>query len=136
MTQLDITKLHSSSLTPGLQDLGSIPDTVLNYSGSIPIASINTATMTLAFPTNKVISLIKINIVGAGVDSLWFPLIGSTGILTTTGVSGATYIYFTVQSSGGGRQINIQFVNDTAASVVTVSNLVITAHAHLYSYGW
>lgn len=129
----DITKIQNSSLTPGLQDLGAIPDVVLNFSGTIPINGILTATMTIPFGKSNVISLIRVNVSGGNLGQYWQPIMGSAGMYDQPG---KYFMYFSVQSSALGRQINIQFVNETVGATVVLPNLAITAHAHLYNYPW
>lgn len=130
---IDVSKIQSSSLAPGLQDLGAISDTTITYSGNIPAKGTTSTSIPLNFSTNKVISLIRINIVGDGIDTIWFPLMGNLSVYSSAG----NYImYFTVQSSATGRVVNVLFVNNVSNAIVTVPTLTITAHAHLYNFAW
>lgn len=132
MTLIDYSKLRSSSLLPGLQDLGSVSNSI-TYSGTIPVLGSLTTTLPLAFSSNKVLSLIKMNVTGAGCDTYWFPVIGSLGLFS---VDHKYFIYVTVESYSGGRQLKIQFVNNTVGSTVTVPSLTFTATAHLFNFPW
>lgn len=139
MTQFDLSKSQSSSLTPGLQDLGAIPDVTQTFSGTIPISGQLYATIPLNFTTNKVISVIKINITGGNLGQYWFPIQGYLGLMDYVNLvarSDAYYMLFTVQSASGGRQINVQVANGTVGATVTLPTLTFKVHAHLYSYGW
>lgn len=139
MTQIDLSKMQSSNLTPGLQDLGAIPDVTQTLTGTIPIGGKLTFTIPLNFSTNKVISLIKLNVSGGNFGAYWFPVMGSLGLLDYTNLAARTggyYMFFTVQSAAGGRQITAQLGNHTVGATVTIPTLTVTVHAHLYNYAW
>ena len=139
MAQFDLSKSQSSNLTPGLQDLGSIPPVTQTLSGTIPIAGSLSTTIYLNFPINQIISLVKINVSGGNLGAYWFPIMGTLGLLDYTnvaGLSGGYYMYFTVQSSSTGRQITVQVANRTVGGNVTIPTLTFTVNAHLYNYSW
>lgn len=132
MTQFDLSKIRSSSLLPGLQDLGSVTNSK-SFSGTIPVNSHLSTTLSLSFPRNDVISLVKFNILGEGIDSYWFPITGALGLFSS---DHKFYVQITVQSATGGRQLNFAFANNTVGSTVTLPALTLTATAHMYSFPW
>jgi len=140
MTQFDLSKVQSSSLTKGLQDLGTVT-TSATYTITMPTAgSIVTQTLPLNFKRSDVMSVMRVNVVGHHLGSYWFPLMSSLtlfdGTIVGNSISNGYAMYFLVQGTTTGRNINIQFVNETVGASVTTPALTITIIARLYSYPW
>lgn len=138
---IDLSKTQSASFLKGLQDLGTV-DVTKNL-GTVTIGANSNNTLTpivIPFGRTDVISAIRVNITGTTyIGSYWFPLFGYTLIQDMAlGFGGSTPNYcFTIteQSNSGGRQLTLQFINNTGAGVTT-PNLTINIHAHLYEFPW
>lgn len=133
MTQIDPGKIQSSSLTPGLQDLGSAPEATITYSGTIPAKSYLQTTIPLVFPHGNVIGSVRLHITGTGrtVDNYWFPINGTYQIIVPQYI-----IFVTVGPTTNGRLVTLKFVNNLNNAPVTLPTLTITADAHMYNYPW
>jgi hypothetical protein len=134
---IDISKIQSSSLTPGIQDLGALPDIVSTFNGTIPAKGTLTTTIPIPFPNSKVMSLIKVNISGGKAGAFWFPVIAGLTILDYNPAISSNYgILAYVTGSGSGRVLNLVFVNDLNNATQALPNLTITVRAHLYNFAW
>ena len=127
--------MQSSSLTPGIQDLGPIPDVTYTYSGTIPTGSTLSTSVVLPFSKSKVLSLIKFNVSGGSAGNYWFPLNSPVSIYENL-VSNAYAVSLIVQSDPSGRKVNIVFTNKNAAAPCPLPTLTFTFSAHIYNYSW
>lgn len=127
---VDVSKLAANSQTPGISTMANNPLIFsTGFSGTIPISgSINT-TLPLSFVRTDVMSLLRVNVVGGSLGSLWFPVMGFAGLL-----DGSYYLLFTVTASSTGRVLNVEAINQTVGSTVTLPSLTITAVVDLYDY--
>lgn len=137
MTQIDLDKLQAANFMPGLTVLGDPLTFSKPFTGSIPILSSINTTLPLPFSRQDAISLIEVNIAGGHMGALWFPVAGFAGIedaLSVSPFSSAYYMLFTVTAAASGRNLNIEFINETVGAVVNLPSLTITAKVHLYTY--
>lgn len=135
---VDISKLAANSQTPGIGTMANNPLTFsTGFSGTIPISSSISTTLPLTFPRTDIMSLVKVNVTGGHLGSLWFPVTGAAGLLdalTVSPLANAYYLLFTVIASATGRTLNIEAINETVGSTVALPSLTITATVHLYEY--
>lgn len=137
MTQFDITRIQSSSLTPGITSLGEPLTFTKTFSGTIPISGSLTTTIPLTFGRSNVMSLTKVNVAGGNVGSYWFPVPGFAGIVDYTNlgaVTGGYYMLFTITSTSSGRTMNVEFINETVGATVVLPTLTITVEVSLFDY--
>jgi hypothetical protein len=139
---VDISKIQSASFLPGLRDLGPIAPISHNI-GVVTIPSNGNTTLSpivIPLPRNDVISSLRVNLTGTNnIGSYWIPLFGMTviGDVALAESSAANYyIIDTVQSNANGRQLTLEFVNNTSNSVVTTPNLTINIAGHIYEFPW
>ncbi len=133
---LDLSKTQAYTGLSGLIDLTTVDATPLSVNGLVlPTGGGVSSVYNIALPysSSDVISLINVTVGGAsaGISDYTFPLIGT---LSLYDYPNSYSMYFVVQSASGGRNIQLQFANQTVGSSVTVPNLTINAHAHLYNY--
>lgn len=132
---VEIEGMQMSSGISGLIDIGQVPNS-LNVNGLVlPTGGgvSSSFNIPLVFPENDLFSIINIQILGAsaGISNFWFPIIGHIGLLD---FPNNYYVYAVVQSANNGRNIVLQFENNTVGSSVTVPNLTINVIAHMYKY--
>lgn len=134
---IDLSKLHSSSLTRGVTTIGDPLTFTKSFSGTIPVSSSLSTTIPLTFGRSDVMSSTRVNVTGGNVGSLWFPVRGATGVLdflTPSTSSGGYYMLFTITSTSSGRTMNVEFINETVGSTVVLPSLTITVVVKLFDY--
>lgn len=143
MTTIDLTKVQAASFLPGLQDLGSPADQSYHLGAvTIPAGGVTNLSVVVPFSRSDVFSQIRVAFSGMSnvSSSEWIPLFGQTtvGDVNQTAFSPAAsyYVIMQVVSNSAGRQINLQFANNTSSSIVTTPDLTLLVHSHLYAYPW
>lgn len=133
---LDLAGVQAHSGLAGLLDLGTVDSSPLTVNGLVLSTGGSVSAvynLPLDFARSDVISLINVTVAGAtsGISNYTFPL---TSYLSLYDFPGKYSMYFVVQSAARGRNVQLQFANQTVGASVTVPNLTINIHAHLYSY--
>lgn len=138
MTQFDVSKVQSSSLSPALQDLGAVPNVIYNYPGGVIAAGgVYVFTVVIPFTRNNIISLIKVNISGGAYANYWFPIIAQRTVWDQTiNTSGGVLVVMNVKSDPGGRAVTVQLLNWLNNAAVTAAPATFTFSAHMYNYPW
>lgn len=131
---VNLSKIHSASFIPGLQNLGTTQNSASIF-GSAPPASNLYGNIPLFFPSNNVMSCIRVNFPNAHGDlaSSWFPLIG-TGAYHDKVDNIRTYVWVTSMTSG--RLINFVIHNLSNTNTFTASGYGLNAYAHMYTFPW
>lgn len=133
---LDLSKTQAYTGLSGLIDLDTVNSTPLTVTGLVLPTGGGVSgvyNIPLNYSSSSVISLINVTVSGAsaGISDYTFPLIGE---LSLYDYPNNYSMYFVVTSATAGRNIQLQFANQTVSTSVTVPNLTINVHAHLYEY--
>lgn len=130
MTQFDVSKTRSASVSPGITSLSSPLTFTKAFSGTIPISGTLTTSLDLTFGKSDVLVDVIVNVVGSSFDNYWFPVSGLADMYDFT------HGYDIVVTSKGtttGRKLYFDFVSNTAASTISI-NLTLTAEVNFSDY--
>lgn len=133
MSTADLSMIQSSSMFPGLQNIGS-SDTTLTINGPIANQANLIGNSRIFFP-KQCMAVIRVNLPDAPGDlsAKWFPVIGTVQLYNATAGSSWYLTLYTLPDPNG-RSVFFDFISNELVNTTTLTNFRIHLYAHLYTY--